>query len=256
LTQNFITLLLELTKRYRIVDSKDIQLKFFADVQIGLIEDFLDRLKNLPWEHTFSVITCVREIKKLMQDWQDNLFFMELDEKGTILNATADLYKLYEDYLIAQVQDQCRQLAEQVVDAYQQQMNFGSQDSNQNAFEEKSLSLAATKAIQGLHTRLHTLECDLERVLASEVDKALTAQVFLVHKLGSSSMEQIKHDIDHGFVAIFIDYFPHPEALFTQTAEAVSILADRKLYRAKLASKTVKFTPQYLTLKGVQFLVS
>ena len=90
---------MELTKRYKVIADVEIQARFFKNVQVNLILEFLERLKNLPWEATFSVIKCVRDMKKLVTDWQDNVFFMELlDDDSALLDNVLEQYATYENY--------------------------------------------------------------------------------------------------------------------------------------------------------------
>merc|ERR1711981_57832 len=96
---------------------------------------------------------------------------------------------------------ECKQLCQNVVDCYSQQMCYGEDDGDKQVGNAKSLDISqlALRSVQELHIRLLTLECDLEKLLAIELDKSLVDLVFYKHKLGTASFKQIKHDIVEGF---------------------------------------------------------
>lgn len=214
--------------------------------------EFLKRLESLPWEEAFDKIKCVRELKKMLLNWQTEPFYSRLDESGEMLNQVYHEYNDFERFRVNEVRVECKNLCEKVVDCYSKQICYGQEDETAKT-SQLQVSQVALRSIQELHIRLLTLECDLEKLLAIELDRALVEYVFYKHKLASSSFKQIKHDIDEGFTPIFVDYYPNPEQLFVGCAEVFSILADKKLSKSKLKNNHVF---KNLSSEGVIFLLN
>ena len=86
--------------------------------------EFLKRLESLPREATFGKIKCIRELKKMLLNWQGDVAVYAVLDDSEVL---AQVYKDYGDFeqnMIGEVRLECKKLCDSVVGNYSEKICY------------------------------------------------------------------------------------------------------------------------------------
>lgn len=260
--ETFMTLLQVITDRYRALPSPSAQLKFL-ELQRELVDDFRIRLTQVMKEESrnpmgaryCAILNAVNYISTILTDWEDNVFFLQLQqtavslgEEGLIGNLgmmemgrLASLESSLFDGLLALLDRLKADMIGRLLDGIMREISEKAwpycQDRwlslpSQQDQSVMSLSTSACPMMLCVRDRLLNLHQILSlplfqltwQGLAERLDTFLYQEVILTNHFSDGGAAQLQFDMTRNLFPLFGHYCKRPENFFKHVKEACIVL--------------------------------
>ncbi|KAM9309371.1 RAD50-interacting protein 1 isoform 2-T2 [Pholidichthys leucotaenia] len=259
--ETFMTLLQAITERYRTLPCPSAQLKFLG-LQKELVDDFRIRLTQVKKEESCplgtrycAILNAVNYISTILEDWGDNVFFLQLQQAAVSLGDEVVLKDLgmmevgrlasldgsLFDGLLALLDrlklDMLGRLLEFLLREIKEKAKPYSQDRwfsvpHQHDHSIMCLSVSACPMMLCVRDRLLNLHQVLSlplfqlawQGLAERLDSFLYQDVILCNHFSDGGAAQLQFDMTRNLFPLFGHYCKRPENFFKHVKEACIIL--------------------------------
>ncbi|KAK7878895.1 hypothetical protein WMY93_030829 [Mugilogobius chulae] len=260
--ETFMTLLQVITERYRGLPCASAQLKFL-ELQRELVDDFRIRLTQVMKEESrvplgaryCAILNAVNYISTILSDWEDNVFFLQLQQAAVSLGDDSVLGPLSVTELgrLASLETSLFQGLLALLDRLKMDMTGRLLDAIMREVCEKAynyrhdrwLSLASQQdhtvmslsssacpmmlCVRDRLLQLHTaLSLPLFQVtwqgLAERLDGFIYQEVILANHFSEGGAAQLQFDMSRNLFPLFGHYCKRPENFFKHVKEACVVL--------------------------------
>lgn len=210
---NFIEMYSNVVPAIDLGNSKDPpQLKFY-EVQISLVSEFLSSLEILPPSENFNQIISADMILKILYQWSENLFYIQLDESGQLIDSLVRNFETFKNARLLEIEDEFRLILTDLVENFKSQYNFGKNQVENEIFastDEISPPMAIfldrlNQNFSRILSRNQPLKPVLIACLAKILDHLIFDKIFLHQKMSKAGFGNLKQDINFGLKSFFTD---------------------------------------------------